>query len=145
MRGRDHRSDVRTPPRRSGVAQRWAAVSDVCSMGRPRRSGKSSHRRAGDAADQSAGSTIRLVAAGLIVEEDGARYRHRFRDTAPSLTPWSTPALESHDDLEDLLLSILYTKSRRLAPTPRHQSMTGTNTELGSASRVGATAVANRF
>jgi hypothetical protein len=43
-----------------------------------------------------------LVASGLIVEGDGAASTPQFAGTSGS--PWSTPVLESHDDLQDLLL-----------------------------------------
>ena len=58
-----------------------------------------------DAAGQIRRFIDQLVAAGLVVEEDGGQASPSVAETpALATTPWSTPVLESHDDLQDLLL-----------------------------------------
>ena len=82
-----------------------------------------------DAADQIRGFIDQLVAAGLVVEDSkgqgpsvgqgpsdghdpsegqspaaGQATTPGAEAAAPGATPWSTPALETHDDLQDLLL-----------------------------------------
>jgi hypothetical protein len=58
-----------------------------------------------DAADQIRRFIEQLVAAGLVDEEDGGQASPSPALTAATAaTPWSTPVLESHDDLQDLLL-----------------------------------------
>lgn len=58
-----------------------------------------------DAADQIRRFIDQAVAAGLVVEENGEQAPPSIAGTpAAATTPWSTPVLESHNDLEDLLL-----------------------------------------
>ncbi len=58
-----------------------------------------------DAADQIGRFIDELAAVGLILEVDGGQASPSIAGApAPATTPWSTPVLESHDDLQDLLL-----------------------------------------
>lgn len=84
----------------------WQAVSAGCSMEGILAEVARFHTAVPeDAADQIRRFIDQLVAAGLVVEDDGGQAPPSIDGTpAPATTPWSTPVLESHDDLEDLLL-----------------------------------------
>ena len=84
----------------------WQAVSAGCSMEGVLTEVTRVHTAVpDDAADQIRRFIDQLEAAGLVVEEDGEQASPSIAGTtAPATTPWSTPVLESHDDLADLLL-----------------------------------------
>jgi Coenzyme PQQ synthesis protein D (PqqD) len=84
----------------------WQAISVGCSMEGILAAMARLHTAVPqDAADQVGRFIDELVAAGLVVEENGEQASPSIAGTpAPATTPWSTPALESHDDLADLLL-----------------------------------------
>ena len=91
----------------SGVgATVWGAISAGCSMEDILNEVARSHTAVpADDADQIRRFIDQLVAAGLVVEEDEGQASPLIDETpAPATTPWSTPVLESHDDLQDLLL-----------------------------------------
>ncbi len=91
----------------SGVgATVWQVISAGCSMeGIPAEVARLHTAVPEDAADQIRRFIDQLVAAGLVVEEYGGQASPSIAGTlTPATTPWSTPVLESHNDLEDLLL-----------------------------------------
>ncbi len=58
-----------------------------------------------DAPDQIRRFIEQLAAAGLVIEDAGGQASPSIEETSvPVTTPWTTPRLESHDDLADLLL-----------------------------------------
>ena len=84
----------------------WQAISAGCSMEGILAEVARLHTAVPeDAADQVRRFIDQLVAAGLVVEVSGEQASPSIAGTpAPAATPWSTPVLESHDDLQDLLL-----------------------------------------
>jgi len=91
----------------SGVAATvWQAISAGCPMEGILAEVARLHTAVpGDAADQIRRFIDQLLAAELVAEEDGEQVSPSIAGTpALAITPWSTPVLESHDDLQDLLL-----------------------------------------
>ena len=84
----------------------WQAISAGCSMEGILAEVARLHTAVPeDAADQIRRFIDQLVAAGLVVEENGVQASPSIAGTPePATTPWSAPVLESHDDLQDLLL-----------------------------------------
>jgi hypothetical protein len=91
----------------SGVgATVWQAISAGCSMEDLLADVARLHTAVPeDAADQIRRFIDQLVTAGLVVEENGRQASQSIAGIpTPITTPWSMPELESHDDLQDLLL-----------------------------------------